>query len=173
MPITPTSGTVRQRLVAALVCATGVAGLACSPVVAESSACRNLVYKNGEVPRAEYMPCAGEIITALEELDRQTKAALGGDRQARSDGQSNVRRVIALIKAAGGLQLLERWSDRNLTHMNVDIHNAVTHYQAFYMVRILEDPHPYAAKSRDAARSEFEGANRNYNEARQRYYALK
>ena len=131
------------------------------------------MYKDGEVPRAEYMPCAGEIITALEELDRQTEAALGGDRQARSEGQSTVRRVIALMKAAGGLQLLERWHDRTLTHLNFDIHNAVTHYQAFYMVRILDDPHPFAEKSREAARSEYVGANRRYKEARQLYYALK
>jgi hypothetical protein len=81
-------------------------------------------------------------------------------------------RVIALMKAAGGRQLLERWNDRALMDLNVNIHNAVTHYQAFYMVRILDDPDPFAQKSRDAARSEFIGANSRYNAARRLYHAI-
>ena len=158
--------TVRQCLVAALISVSAATGLACSEVVAKSSACRNLVYKNGEVRRSEYAPCAGEMIAALEELDRQTEAALGGDQQARSDGRRTVSLVIALMKVSGGRQLLERWSDRALTDFNVDVHNAVGHYQAFYMVRILDDSHPYAQKSREAGRSEFVNANRDYTDAK-------
>lgn len=173
MRITTMSRARRQRVVAALICLSAAAGFACSEVVAESSACRNLVYKNGEVPREQYVPCAGEMISALDELNRQTEAALGGDRQERSDGQSTLNRVIALMKAAGGRQLLERWSDRALMDLNVEIHNAVTHYQAFYMVRILDDPNPYAQKSRDAAKSEFDNANRRYNEAKRSYDRIK
>lgn len=77
------------------------------------------------------------------------------------------------MKAAGGRQLLERWNDRALTDLNVNVHNAVTHYQAFYMVRLLDDPHPFAQKSRDAARSEFVNANRKYNDARRSYHNIK
>ena len=58
-------------------------------------------------------------------------------------------------------------------NLNLDIHDAVTHDQALYRVRILDDPDPFAEKSRDAARSEFASANRGYNEARQLSYALK
>jgi len=168
-----TSHAVRQRVVAALVCVSTTAGLACSPVLADTSACQNLGYKDGGVPRAEYVPCAGEMIAALEELDRQTEAALGGDRQARSDGQAALSRVIALMKAAGGRQLLERWNDRALTQLNLGIHNAVTHYQAFYMVRVLDDSHPFAEQSRQAARSEFVNANRRYKEASRSYHRIK
>jgi hypothetical protein len=150
-----------------------MAGTACSDVVADSSACRNVVYEDGEVPRTAYLPCAGEMIAALEVLDRQTEAALGGDQQARSDGQATLRRVVALMRAAGGRKLLERWDDRALTDLNVDIHNAVTHYQAFYMVRILDDSHPYAEHSRTAARSEFVNGNRRYNDARVGYRRLR
>jgi hypothetical protein len=172
MPMNVTAGMATRRLAAALACASIVAGAACTQVVAESSACRKLEYKNGSVPRAQYLPCAGEIIAALDELDRQTEAAFGGDRQARSDGQSTLRRVIALTNAAGGRQLLERWDDRVLTDLNVDIHNAVTHYQAFYMVRILEEPNQFAETSRTAAKNEFVGGHRRYDEARRLYQRL-
>jgi hypothetical protein len=167
------SGRARQWFVAALVCLAATAAMACGEMVAESSACRNLVYKDGEVPRAQYLPCAGEMVSALEELDRQTEAAFNGDQQARSDGQSTLRRMIGLMKAAGGRQLLERWDDRALMDLNVDIHNAVTHYQAFYMVRILEEPNQFAATSREAARNEFIGGRRRFNEASQLYRRLK
>ena len=50
------------------------------------------------------------MIAVLDDLDRQTKAALDGDQQARSEGQASVRRVMALMSAAGGRQLLERWT---------------------------------------------------------------
>lgn len=147
MPVRTTWPTIRRCLLFALVCASITAGAACTAVVADTSACRKLEYTDGGVSRAQYLPCAGEMIAALDDLDRQTKAALDGDRQARADGQATMRRVMALMNAAGGRQLLERWDDRPLTNLNMNIHNAVTHYQTFYMVRIL-DPSSEFAKSR-------------------------
>jgi hypothetical protein len=97
MPINVTARIAGRRLAAALACASIVAGAACTQVVAETSACRKLEYKDGSVPRAQYLPCAGEIIAAPDELDRQTEAAFGGDRQARSDGQATLRRVMARL----------------------------------------------------------------------------
>jgi hypothetical protein len=172
MAINPATERVGCYLAAALACVSMAAGAACTDVVAESSACRKLEYKDGSVARAQYLPCAGEMMAALDDLDRQTEAALGGDRQARSDGQSTLRRVTGLMKAAGGLQLLERWNDRVLTDLNVDIHNAVTKYQAFYMIRILDESSQFADTSRAAAKAEFEGAHRRYEEARQLYRRL-
>lgn len=167
------AGTAARALTAALACASIAAGAACTQVVAESSACRKLEYKNGSVPRTQYLPCAGEMMAALDDLDRQTRAALGGDRQARSEGQATLSQVRALMSAAGGRQLLERWDDRVLTDLNVDISNAVTGYQAFYMIRILDDSNQFAETSRTAARTEFDKANRRYEEARRLYQRLK
>ena len=162
----------RRVLVAVLGCAAIASATACTQVVAESSACRNLEYKDGSVARAQYLPCAGEMIAALDDLDRQTKAALDGDRQARSDGLATLRRAMGLMKAAGGLQLLERWDDRRLTSLNMNISNALTKYQAFYMVRILDDSSQFAKQSRDAATAEYDGGHRNYEEARQIFRRL-
>ena len=133
-----------------------VAATACTEVVADTSACRKLEYKDGSVARAQYLPCAGEMIAALDDLERQTKAALGGDGQARSDGQATLRRVTALMKAAGG-RAAARALGRPRAHQTStsNISNAVTKYQAFYMVRILDDSNQFAKESRAAATAEY------------------
>ena len=145
----------------------------CADGVSNDSKCRNLVYKEGGLSRTEYLPCAGEIVAALEVVDWNTGKALDGDGRARSDGQAALGRTRALMRAAGGRNLLERWQDQTLTDMNVSISNAVSHYQAFYMLRVLDEPHPYAAQSRQAAESEYRGATRNYEEARSTYRRLR
>ena len=117
-------------------------------------------------------PCAGEIVAALDELGRHSQAASRGDRQARSDGRAMLRKVNALMKAAGGRNLLERWQDRALTDLNVRISNAVTHYEAFYMVRVVDEPDQFAAQSREAAAAELGAAMRRHEEARSHYRRL-
>jgi hypothetical protein len=144
----------------------------CADGVSTDSKCRNLVYKEGGLSRAEYLPCAGEIVAALDVVDQNTSKALEGDGQARSEGQAALGRARGLMIAAGGRNLLERWQDRALTDMNVSISNAVTHYEAFYMLRVLDEPHPYAAKTREAAEAEYSGATRRYEEARRAYRRL-
>jgi hypothetical protein len=147
--------------------------IACSDAVPDSSACRNLVYKDQGLTRKEYLPCAGEMMAVLDELEPRTRAAFRGDSKARADGEASLHRLQSLMRVAGGRNLLERWNDRSLTDLNVDINNAVTHYQAFYMVRILAESHPYAAQSRTAAEAELTGASRRYEEARSLYRRLK
>jgi hypothetical protein len=144
----------------------------CADGVSSDSKCRNLVYKEGGLSRAEYLPCAGEIVAALNVVDQNTGKALDGDGGARSEGQGVLGRARGLMRAAGGRNLLERWQDQALTDMNVSISNAVTHYEAFYMLRVLDEPHPYAAKTREAAEAEYRGATRNYEEARRSYRRL-
>jgi hypothetical protein len=119
------------------------------------------------------MPCAGEMIAALDELVPQAEAAFNGDSEARSKGRATLRRLEALMNAAGGRNLLERWDDRALTSLNVTINNAVTHYEAFYMVRILDEPHEFAAKTREAAEAELRSAVRRSEEASARYRRLR
>jgi hypothetical protein len=146
--------------------------IGCADGVSTDSKCRNLVYKESGLSRAEYLPCAGEIVAALHVVDQNTSKALDGNGQARSEGQAALGRARALMRAAGGRNLLERWQDQTLTDMNLSISNAVTHYEAFYMLRVLDEPHPYAAKTREAAEAEYRGATRNYDEARRTYRSL-
>jgi hypothetical protein len=152
----------------------GGLAIACGESVAASSACRNLVYDGDQgVARKEYLPCAGEMMAVLDELDAQTAAAFKGDSGARAEGQASLRKVKGLMQAAGGRKLLDRWRDRALMDLNVDINNAVTHYQAFYMVRIIDEPDSRAALTRQAAEAELNGAQRRYNEARGSYRGLR
>ena len=145
----------------------------CTESVPASSACRNLVYKEDGLSRTEYLPCAGEMMAALDEVAAQSNAAFKGDRQARTNGQAALGRLKALMAAAGGRNLLERWGDERLTSLNLDISNAVTHYDAFFMVRILEEPNQFAAQSRSAAESELLGGMRSYSEAGSAYRRLR
>jgi len=78
-----------------------------------------------------------------------------------------------LLRAAGGRNLLERWQDRALTDLNLKINNAVTHYDAFYMSRILEEPNQFAAQTREAAQVELRAAVRRHEEARGYYRRLR
>jgi len=112
------------------------------------------------------------MIAALDTLERQSQAAWGGDQHSRTQGQITLGRLQSLMRAAGGRSLLERWDDRALTDLNLDISNAVTKYQAFYRVRIVDPPAPYAATTRAAAESELSGASRRYQEARTLYRQL-
>lgn len=146
---------------------------ACSEGVPASSACRNLVYKEEGLSRTEYLPCATEMMTALDEVAAHTKSAASGDEHARSDGQDALARLRALMNAAGGRNLLERWRDTRLTALNLDISNAVTSYTAFYMVRVLDEPSPYAAQSRKAADDEFRHATQSYADARSAYRRIR
>jgi hypothetical protein len=141
------------------------ATVACSSGVPDDSRCRNLVYKESGLTRSEYLPCANEIVGGLDELARLSDLAARGDREARFDGQAALARVNALMSTAGGRNLLERWDDRALTDLNVKIQNAVSHYEAFYMIPISEEPDPFAAKTRQAAETELRAATRRSNEA--------
>jgi hypothetical protein len=145
-------------------CAIAVIASACNSGVPKDSRCRNLVYKDDGLSRSEYLPCAGEIVAALDELRHQSEAAASGDRRARTDGETTLSRVNALINAAGGRNLLEL-EDRTLRSLNLRISNAVTGYTAFYMVRILEEPDQFAAQTRRAAATELSAATRSHEEA--------
>jgi hypothetical protein len=151
--------------------ATLVAG--CGTHIASNSACRNLEYQEAGPTRVQYLPCAGEMVAVMDELDPQVRAALGGDQRARSLGQASVQRLRSLMTAAGGRKLLERWSDATLTEFNVDVNNAITHYEEFYMIRILDNSSPFAAQSREAAEHAARRASTRYEDARRGYRRLK
>jgi hypothetical protein len=158
----------RHRLA---LCVIAAISSACSSEVPNDSRCRNLVYGPDGLSRSEYLPCAGEIVAALDELRRHSEAAATGDRRARSDGETTLSRVNALMNAAGGRNLLEL-EDRTLRSLNLRISNAVTSYTAFYMVRVLEEPNQFAAQSRRAAAAELSAATRSHEEALGSYRRL-
>jgi hypothetical protein len=148
---------------------------ACGELAAEQSTCDGLVYKESGLTRKEYLPCAGEMIATLDQLDSQIENMLHGDKNARSEAGASVRKLGSLMKRAGGRDLLERWNDRALTSLNVDISNAYTHHQACMMVagQLFGRAPLGDEKYRDAARSECSAYRSSYKEARSAYRSLR
>jgi len=107
---------------------------ACGVAADSTSACEGLVYEKSGLPRAKYLPCAGEMVATLDRLAPQIENMLKGDEASRFDARTNVRELRNLLKKAGGRNLLERWNDSALTSLNVDIWNTYTHHEACMMV---------------------------------------
>jgi len=146
---------------------------ACGALAAKPTACDGLVYKKGGLTRAEYLPCAGEMMATLDRVAPQIEKMLEGDASARSDASAGVRELRTLLNKAGGRNLLERWEDRALTSLNVDISNSVHHHEACMMVagQMFGRAPLGDEKFREAAKSECRAYRRSYAEA-SRAYAL-
>jgi hypothetical protein len=78
----------RRRSHRLALCVIAVIASACSAEVPKESRCRNLVYKADGLSRSEYLPCAGEIVAALDELRGQSEAPRGVTGGARADGET-------------------------------------------------------------------------------------
>jgi len=160
---------LRSGLCAVALVVAGVSTVACSDTVQATSACSNLEQKNGGVTRDEFLPCAAEMITALDELAPLTQAAMKSSKQARLDGEAALLVVMPMLSEAGGDRLLERSNDRDLSDLRAAIHNTVSQYRAFYALTIPPDYHPLAGKARQDAQWELDGATRHYESARSLY----
>ena len=148
---------------------------ACGALAGEKTACDGLVYKESGLARAEYLPCAGEMMATLDQLDAQVGSMISGNENARSEAQASVRTLGSLMKKAGGRNLLEKWDDRALTSLNIDISNAHVHHQACMMVAgQLFGRAPLGDEThRDAAKSECGAYRRSYEEASRAYRYLR
>ena len=147
----------------------------CEAAASETIACDGLVYKDSGLTRAEYLPCAGEMIATLDWLAPQIENMLTGDENARTAAQSTVRELRGLMKKAGWRDMLERWDDRALTSLNSDIWNAFNHHEACMMVAgQLFSRGPVAdEKMREPARSECRAYRSSYQDASRAYRRLR
>ena len=142
----------------------------------KTTACDGLVYTESGLSRSAYLPCAGEMMSALDRLAAQMEAMLSGEEKARSEAQSTLRELRNLVKKAGGQRnMLERWDDRALTSLNLDISNAYGHHQACLMVagQMFGRPPLGDEKYREAARSECKAYRRAYESASSAYRRLR
>lgn len=162
----------RSGLCAVALCVAAVSTVACSDTVQATSACSNLEHKNSAPTRGEFLPCAGEMIAALDELAPLSQSAMKGSKQARLNGEGALRHLMAMLSEAGGDHLLERSNDRDLSDLRAEIHNTVTKYRAFYALTIPPDYHPLAGKARQESQWELDGAARHYDGARSLYRDL-
>jgi hypothetical protein len=133
------------------------------------------VYKESGLARAEYLPCAGEMIATLDRLDSQVEKMLSGDENARSDAKASVRELRGLLKKAGWRDMLEAWDDRRLTSLNLEIWNAFNHHEACMMVagQLFGRAPLGDEKYRDAATSECSAYRQSYQDASSQYRRLR
>lgn len=117
---------------------------------ATKTSCDGLVYKAEGLTRAEYLPCAGEMIGALDRLRPDLEAVVQGDKGARSKARNEYDNFRSLLRSAGGRNLVERWADEDLNRLNLRIWNASTSYDAVLLypnptdLRAAEDSHDEA-----------------------------
>lgn len=148
---------------------------ACGVMAGTPSACDGLVYKASGLTRAQYLPCAAEMMTALDRTAEQVEKMLSGDEKARSEAQANLGDLRNLLKKAGGRNMLERWDDRALTSLNVDIWNAFNHHAACMLVarQMFGAPPLGDEKYRNAARAECSAYREAYQDARAEFRRLR
>ena len=157
---------MRCVLCALALAVAAVASVGCSDTVEATSACSNLTDPNAVSDRSRFVPCAREMITALDELAAFSQAAIKGSHQARLDGEAALRTLLPVVAEAGGERLLERSADRDLSDMRTEIHNAVARYRAYYATAVLPDTHPQAARAKQQAQWEFDRAARHHASAK-------
>ncbi len=75
--------------------------LGCGAAASKKTACDGLVYEDHGPKRAEYLPCAGEMMATLDRLAPQIENMLSGEEKARSEAQAAVRELRGLLKKAG------------------------------------------------------------------------
>jgi hypothetical protein len=144
-------------------------------VAGKSSACDGLPAKKSSLTRKQYLPCAGEMVATLDRLDNQVERMLRGDLHAKLQAADSVSELSRLVRKAGGRDLLERWDDRSLTNLNVDIWNTYTHHAACMMVagQLFDKPPLGDEKKREPAKSECRAYRSSYAEASRLYRRLK
>lgn len=149
---------------------------ACGVAAGKTSACEGLPpYDKSGLGRRQYLPCAGEMIATLDRLAPQIESMLAGTESAKYDARASVRELRGLLKKAGGRKLLERWEDRALMDLNVDIWNTYTHHEACMMVASqLFGRAPLGdEKKREPAKSECRAYRSPYAEARRGYRLMR
>ena len=124
---------------------------------AQRSACDGLLYKEYGLTAEEYLPCAGEILSVMDELTPLIQAGLEGDKESRKKARQIFRQLRGLFKKAGGRNLLEGWEDQQLNNLNVSLYNAYIGYTSSILAPNEQD---------------FQNAQRNLNEARMLYDTL-
>ena len=122
---------------------------------AGSNPCGHLVYKEGGLTREEYLPCAGQMLAAMDAIDEARAKVQKGDVGARFKMAGEYQRLSGMIRSAGGRNLLERWDDESLTRLNVSLWNAYTHYQAIMLIPNDADADA-ATRNKDEARSLYD-----------------
>src|SRR5205085_7342657 len=118
-------------------------------------ACNHLVYEQGGLTRAQYLPCAHEMLATMDALDETLEPLLKGDQRALLRARGLYARLDDQIRGAGGRNLTEGWEDASLNRLNIKLWNAYTSYQGVMALPNRQDAES-ARGSKEEARGIYE-----------------
>lgn len=117
--------------------------LACSEGVSRTSACDGLAEETLGITRQVYSPCAGEILSTLDSLERPlARFVHRGDEGARVEAETYHRRLRSLMDEAGFTadvwrearegagRTVERWPDSHTRVFNMHVGTAAAQYMS-------------------------------------------
>ena len=106
--------------------------LACAGPGAVETACSGLAARRVGITSEEYEPCATEIISKLDTLQRQLRSLVRGDSTVRSEARATHRRLRRLIRQVDWTdpyaETLLRWPDERIRSFNSDVVMVWTNY---------------------------------------------
>ncbi len=111
--------------------------LGCGEGSGERSPCQGFAKKKMGITREEYLPCAGEIMDALERFQPQLKAILRGKKEAVPEAKQTYRELRKLVRETGmaldgtpfrAERAVERWPDLQVRALNNSIQGALAQY---------------------------------------------
>lgn len=117
-----------------------ISSAACVMQPAESTACDGLAEKTLGITRADYSTCAGEILAALDDLERPLRRLVQGDDDAKGDAESANRRLRYLMRqvgfqadffrevVGGASRTIERWPDSAMRIFNREVVGAAAQF---------------------------------------------
>lgn len=142
-----THGCVPRR--STLLACAGAVLVGCGPA-SDDSACRGLAERTVAITRAEYAPCAAEMLAALDTLERQLdRTVRARDSTALRSARRTYRHLQRLIRQVdfhgdarrevrqGAGRTVERWPEANVRAFNGALITATAQYGA-----IVDHPNP-------------------------------
>jgi hypothetical protein len=108
----------------------------------EPTACDGLAEKTLGITRADYSACAGELLDAMDDLERPLRRYVRGDGDAKVDAVNANRRLRHLMRqvgfqadiyreVGGGIsRTIERWPDTRMQVFNQEVTHAAAHYRS-------------------------------------------
>lgn len=124
-----------------LACLLTIPCMSCDNSTMERTVCEGLAAKHVGITRADYAPCAGEMLAALEELQAALRRViLQGDSTAQPNAKAAYKRLRRLERDAGfqadifrqlrdgeGAEI-ERWPDGTMRAFNGHVSTAIAQY---------------------------------------------
>ncbi len=132
-----------RRIAFCFVFSTAALSMGCSRAVSRPSTCDDLSKKTVGITREDYSPCAGEILAALDSLERPLRQSVfRGDDGAGPEAEAHYKRLRYLMRevgftadlwregSEGAGRKVERWPESTMRVFNSEVGTATAQYMS-------------------------------------------